>query len=290
MLDGLKFMSNIFIGLITDNKELNNLKELIKVSGNFSGLAVTYHGKSDEEGFQLLNDNKGYGFIECLPYVGHHEHSKNHWLFNPKIKLFDWVLIIDSAERINSDFAFNIKPFIKMLENQNINSVYNYSKLLLFKRFPNQFFTSTPHWGFQGARNHAISIEKEPWFRIEKEYVYSIRDQRPKLSWVNHYLRYYLCLDSNHNLLGAEHFGDPADVFQKREHTRMQFLLYLQRIGVENNENALINYWKNNPLSDDMEKFVSSVRILNDAYLYNVLGDEDLTDDIKRLCKPIKFR
>lgn len=275
-------MSKIYLGISTDEKEYDNIKDLTSVWKHFDGLAVTFHGSKDSDAYKLILERIKDGFVECRDYWGEHSYDLNAILFNPILKLGDWILLRDSAERINESFASNIRPFIRLLDNQKINTAYQRSKLLLFRKFPHQEFSGTPHWGFRNPQPEMISIEKQSWFKDDNEYCYSVRDERPQFHWIDSYLRYYLLPNSNHNLLGAEHFGNPSEVFIQKENIRMQFLLYLQSIGVNNTIDDIINYWKNNELTIEMRLFISNVRILNDAYLYHVIGRTDLTDDIVR--------
>lgn len=278
-------MNNVYLGIITDKGQFKNLEELTSIYNYFDGLAVTYHGSPNDEEFKLLNERKGCGFIECIKYFGHHSHSMNHFLFNPIVRVNDTIILRDSSERINIEFASNIKPFVKMLENNNINTVYQHSKLLLFRRFPFQSFNSTPHWGFSGARDNKIQIEKMGWFKEDKEYCYSVRnDTRDKYHFVDAFMRYYLILDSNHNLLGLENFGNPSQLFPILEQQRMSFLLYLQELGINNDVDTIKNWllskeddWK---LPDKMKEYINSILILNQFYRYHVLNDLTVSPDI----------
>lgn len=280
-------MYKIYLAISTDEKELDNLKELTSIYKDFDGLAVTFHGSTDSDAYKLLLDRKGDGFVECIPYFGAHSHDLNHILFNPQIKIGDWILLRDSAERINPNFSSNIYPFIRMLENNEVNTVYQHSKLLLFKRFPHQKFVSTPHWGFQGGQDKVVSVESQNWFKDDSEYCYSVRNQRAPFSWIDHYVRYYLILDSNHNLLGAHNFGNEFEVFQQKETVRSQFLLYLRKIGVDNNLISLKNYILNNKLTPELQYFFNNALILNQFYCYHVLKDTDLQHDLKAKLKQI---
>jgi len=275
-------MSRIYIGIITDSGKFDSLNALTAPYTHFDGLAVTYHGKPEDNEYKLLMERKKGGFVECIKYLGHHAHSMNHFLFNPQICLGDWILLRDTDERINEEFAANIRPFIKILENNGINSVYQHSKLLLFKRFPHQQFNSTPHWGFHGAQSKMIKIEETTWFKDDSEYCYSVRNEnRDKYSFIDHFMRYYLINDSNHNLLGLENFGDPNILFPILESKRILFLEYLNKINVNNNTESLKKCILEHDLSPEFKVFFNSNLILNQFYRYHVLNDLTVSPDIK---------
>jgi hypothetical protein len=270
-------MNKVYIGLITQN-EKSNIDELTSVAQHFDGLAAVDH-KSNDGTFELLDARKGEGFVEQIPYYSHHAHSMNHFLFNPKIEIGDWVLLRDSSERINEDFAKQIKEFVLVLGAQGINSIYQYSKLLLFRRFPNQFFICTPHWGFQGARGNAVQVEKTNWFKSDEDYCYSVRNQkRDKFHFVGAYLRYYLILDSNHLMLGVELAEKLGLTYADMEKRRMEFLVWLSSKGYSLSVSG-VDALLQDGLDEQGKEFFRKEKILNDYYRYHCLGKTDFTDN-----------
>lgn len=270
-------MNKVYIGLITQN-EKQNIDELTSVAHYFDGLAAVDH-KSNDGTFELLNERKGDGFVEQIPYYSHHAHSMNHFLLNPKIEIGDWILLRDSSERINESFAKQIKEFVLVMGAQGIHSLYQYSKLLLFRRFPQQFFFSTPHWGFQGARQKAIQIEKVGWFKSDEEYCYSVRNQkRDRFHFVRAYLRYYLILDSNHLALGLELAEKARLTFNEMENRRMEFLVYLFNKGYPATVSG-VEHLLAAGLDEMGKQFFRKEKILNDFYRYTILKREDFTDN-----------
>jgi hypothetical protein len=270
-------MSKIYIGLITGN-EIKNITELTSVYSYFDGLAAVDHNSEDGT-FDVLNSRKGDGFVEKIPYYSHHGHSMNHFLLNPKIKIGDWILLRDSSERINEEFARNIKYWINTFERNNINTIYQYSKLLMFRRFPHQFFANTPHWGFQGAQPGFLQIDQSKIFEKDEDYCYSVRNKtRDKFHFINAYLRYYLILDTNHLLLGADKAELAGISFSAREAKRLRFLEYLRLKNVESNIESVIEFMKNG-LDKEGFEFINSELILNNAYSYNVLGNREIKDE-----------
>lgn len=277
-------MNKIYLAISTSSTELANLTDLTSVFEHFDGLCVTYHGNPEEDAYKLLCDRKKGGFVECLSYKGHHGHDLNNILFNPIIKLNDLIILRDSSERISNSFASNIRPFVRHITNLGVNTIYQRSKLLMFRRFIHQEFKSTPHWNFVGAQDKKIQIDETNWFQKDEDYAYSLRKERAPFSWVDHYVRYYLITESNHQLLGLENFGNPAELFPKLEIERLNFLLYLQELGTEQTVDGLKNHILNNDLDDTLNYYFNNVRVLNDFYQYHKLGNKDLIDDIGRKC------
>ncbi len=274
-------MSKVYIFISTQN-EFENIKELTSVYEHFDGICAVDHFSNDGT-YKLLKERCKDGFVEQIPYYGAHQHDLNHLLFNPKIKIGDWILLRDSSERINPNFASNIRPFINHLRNLRINSLIQRSKLLLFRRFPQQFFSSSPHWGFQGGRDNYADISQATWFADDKEYCYSVRDEtRNKYHFIDAFMRYYLINDSNHCLLGIENFNNPKETFIQLEQERLDFLLYLQELGINNDVDSLGGYLGLlNPLPERMKYFINSNLILNQFYRYYILNDLTVSPDIK---------
>lgn len=262
---------SIYIGLITQNSR-QNIDELTSVAHHFDGLAAIDHYSTDGT-HEILESRKGDGFVVQLPYYGHHGWSMNGFLFHPKVEDGTWILLRDSSERISETFAQNIRQFVAMLENNGINSVYQYSKLLLFKRFPHQQFGNTPHWGLQGAHPNAIQIDQTGLFKSDEEYCYSVRNRRPLFHWVGAYLRYYLLHDSNHCLLGLK----DQSLFPARDAKRSAFRQFVRARGYPVTIDGVKALFSE-PLDDETKAHINAELILHDYYRHEILGDTTLTD------------
>jgi hypothetical protein len=275
--------SKIYIGLITSNGQSKNLEELTSVYHYFDGIAATYHineGEAVDDGHLILNVRKGNGFVVKREWYGDHSRSMNEFLLNPKIRLGDWILLRDSSERISIPFARQIKMFVKQLEANNIRTVYQYSKCLMFMKCEHQYFRGTPHWGLQGARGEAIAIENLQGFSRDEDYCYSTRvTNRSEDTFVAHVLRYYLYDSSNHLLLGRE---SKLEEFRAHDETRVRFKYYIEKeLNIEPTEKGLLAYLKNNPLTNKLKDFINFEPILNDFYCYYILN-HNIADVISR--------
>ncbi len=289
--------NKIYIGLITDNSQFDNIKALTEVYDYFDGLVVTYHsdGNSKEEDtWKLLNERKKDGFINVDSFIQNHAHSMNRFLLDPRIVEYrDWILLRDSAERINTEFAANIRGFLNEVIQNNIQTVYNYSKCLLFQKTPDLFFHGTPHWGLQGVSGNNLALETFGGiFANETNYCYSVRGEtRPQDHWIGHFLKYYLYQVSNHMLLGNE--NNHAQYYKSESMRRgfRSFLINECGLGPVLKHEDLIAYWKNNPLTDKHKEFINKESILNNAYHYFVKempyasvknnNDNKITIDVK---------
>lgn len=270
-------MSKVFIGIITQDQK-QNIEELTSVYRWFDGLAAVDHFSTDGT-YDILMERAKSGFVERIPYWGSHSHSMNHFLLNPKIELGDWILLRDSSERVAESFAKDIRNFIAVMEAQNIATIYQYSKLLLFRRAPHQFFHSTPHWGFQGARQNTIQIEKMNWFKTDEDYCYSVRNKnRDSRHFVGAYLRYYLLTDSNHPMLAIDKAEAEGITYADREMRRILFLQYLRNKNIPATVDG-VKELMSQAMDDECKNFFRKEKILNDTFREFQLKDSSFPDN-----------
>lgn len=270
-------MSKVYIALITQN-ERANIEELTSVAHHFDGLAAVDHNSTDGT-YELLDSRKGAGFVLQLPYLGNHSWSMNGFLFHPTIEVGSWLLLRDSNERIAEPFAAQIRPFIALLESRGIETVYQWSKALLFRRRPHQFFAGTPHWGLQQARQPAIQIDQTGLFAKDEDYCYSVRGRnRDRFHFVGAYLRYYLLLDTNHLLLASDKADAVGMTYQIREAQRLAFREMLIRRGYPVTVDGVKQLMKDG-LDSEARRHFETDKVLNDAYRYFQLGRTDFVDN-----------
>ncbi len=259
----------IYIGMITSAGNANNLEWLNVASQYIDGLAIVWHGHRDP-GFETIENNKGCGFIVEREWYSHHSHSMNDFLLNPKIRPGDWIILRDSSEMLSKQFCENIRAFITQTELNNVNSIFHYSKLLIFKKFEHMTFISSPHWGLSRPQPNFAAFE-QIFPRDHEKYAYSVRQRtRPQDHWINHFVSYFLYDSSNHLLLGRD---NDIPEFEKHEAKRIEFKQYLENtLKINLTVDSLYNYWRNNELTPEMKKYINFEPILNDAYSYRILN------------------
>lgn len=268
----------VYIGLITGHGEEKNIEELTSVSKHFDGLAAVYHTEHGmvDPTYDILYDRKGDGFVVKRQFYQHHSHSMNDFLLNPQLEVGSWVLLRDSCERVNESFAKDLHNFLALMELNKINTIYNYSKLLLFKKFEHQIFQGSPHWGLQGAQPGYLSIDQQKWFKNEEEYCYSVRGNvRPEHHFIDHFVKYYLYDSSNHLLLDYPNQED----FQKNEIKRQNFKDYCRKNSIPLTVDSIKKLLTAETINDNIKKFVNESRILSDFYRFHKL--KHTTKEIK---------
>ncbi len=271
--------SKIFIGIMTGN-EVQNISEIVSNMNNIDGILAVDHYSTDGT-YELLEANCKDGSLVQCPYQNHHAQSMNIWLNSPKLKIGDWVVMLDSCERIGPKLSEHIRSYVLHFEQSNINTIYNHSKLFMFKRWPHQSFTNTPHYGFHGGRQGYLSMQESDLFESEDQYYISKRNvNRDRNHFINHYTRYYLQLDSNHLLLGLEGKPNFSEIYTQREQQRMAFLMYLKESGIENTIKSLKEVLLfTSEVPEKLKWFINNNKILNDFYHYNINGKNDIVDN-----------
>lgn len=268
--------SKIFIGLITGN-EKQNIQEIVDNLGNIDGILAVDHYSTDGT-YELLEKNKRGGDIIRCPYQNNHSQSMNIWMNSPKLNIGDWVILLDSSERIGQKLLNNIKDYVIHFERCGINTIVNHSKVFMFRRWPQQFFSGTPHWKINGTQQYAIDMSNTGLFEDEKDYYYSVRNRnRDPFHWTRHYAFYLLQKDSNHLLLGLEGKPNFVETFTYRENERIKLLLYFKERNLEPTIDNLILLF--HECNDQIKYFINTNKILNDYYHFYINNDRTLIDN-----------
>lgn len=238
---------------------------------HFNGLVWVDHQSIDGTK-ELLEERKEEGEIISLPFLKNHGWSMQGCLNSDKILPGDFVCWRDSKERLNENWTLNLRDLCWNLMKQNINTVFSYGKLLLFRYYPEMYITNSPHWGMQNLRPYMVDMSQQPQFTDAKSYAWNARNEtRSEDHWIFHFLVYlYQYKISNHLLLGRE---QNLEEFRVHEEVRQKFIIYCRReLEIGASASDLIDYWKKNELTYEMKWFINFEKILNDAYTYFVLN------------------
>lgn len=211
-------------------------------------------------------------------WTNDHDFSMNEYLRHPMIKHGDWIIQCDTSERIHPDFISKLLD--KMLDNfeqQGINTVYQRSKPLLFRKHDDQFFLGTPHWGLQGQRQHAVDISKFDAFENDETYFWSNRDDINK--WITNGMKYYYVYGrSNHMWLvysPANYPGTTQQFIHQHERKRMEFRDYCRHDLNLNMDNldGITQLLKSDNLPEKLIEFIKYEKVLANYYRY-INGEE----------------
>jgi hypothetical protein len=271
-------MGKLWIAGITQNQAQAIEQLLCPISPHFGKNcgAIFVDGGSADNTVKVLNS--WCDIVLHRKWTNDHDFQMNVFLREGLIKHGDWVLIIDSSERINPDFLVKLKTkLIPNFETQNINMVYQRSKPLLFRYYDDQIFLGSPHWGLQNQRHHMVDISKFDGFQDDKSYVWSLRDDINK--WITNGMKYYYVYGrSNHMWLvynPANYPNSTQNLIQQHENLRHQFRDYCRNeLKLNMTLLDLCNFITNEDLPEKFTDFMNKEKVIANYYRYMVLGHD----------------
>ncbi len=262
--------------LITSDKEFTNVDELTRdIWPHFDGICAVVHQQGgNKDVTHILNDRMGSGFVVERPFLHHHSHSMNEWLLDKRINLMDACWIRDSSERFNPTFTRTLSAFAVDLLKNDIWNLAQRSKLLMFRRWYGQQFFNGLHWGCHGLQGTTIAMERLAAFQNDRDYAYSVRDERrPKDHRYRHELLYLIDYGANGNHLALFH-PNQADL-EKAQWGLYHYTTWLRERGVTTAD-ELIRWWQMHPGLDYQHKaWLNAERPLRNAYRFFTLGHTD---------------
>ena len=268
--------NKIWLCGITHKENNQNLRELIEpIKKYFDGLVWTFHLPTDE-GADYLESVKGDGKIIYTDWTQRYDFARNHYLFSNIIKEGDWFFNIDSEERLSEEFCKNLNDYIKILEAQDIDSLYYEGKFLAFKFNEWMYWRNSIHEYLIGC-NKSVDLKNISPFDDNGIRFNLRKEKRNKFDFVKQALRYYLTQGSIHCLLQCE---NNKKYFEERMSIRSEFRNHLMNKDIDiSNTESVLNFIIKNDLDEVTKKCINFEKYLNDVYRYYKLGLQDFEQD-----------
>lgn len=276
----------LFLTLVCGPGSLEDLRELWEpIKSHFDGLSVVCHaGPHSPEGRYLENEIDGgnRGYVTYLPYTGRHDLSRNTALWCGGIEQGDWVMQIDTLERVPIEFASIARTLVQAFKAQGTNTVYYYGKPILFQYHESLRYVGTPHEGLQRGDSQMRAMELSSQWPDESKVRLNVRPlKRPRDHFIKHYARYSLLpWGSNHYLLPVSGKPNASELFAQRETARMGFIALIRELGISRDVESILEYMRA-PVPMD-PRFVAHLqrdKVWNDVYRRYILGRDDFVDD-----------
>ncbi len=229
-------------------------------------------------------------WVKHRAWTNDHDFSMNEYLRDRDIKHGDWIIQCDTSERIHPDFVHKLlDQMLDNFEEQGINTVYQRSKPLLFRKFDDQFFMGTPHWGLQNQMPHTVDIATFDGFEDDKTYFWSNRDDINK--WITNGMKYYYVYGrSNHMWLvysPANYPESTRNLIREHEIQRMVFRRYCRtELGLSmDNLDDITEFMKNEELTQTFIAFLNYEKVLANYYRYIHGEDQQIIYDTQNSWK-----
>jgi len=256
---------------ITQN-EKQNIDDMTKdIYQYFDGLIFVDGGSTDGT-LDVLNERKGLGKIINREWSNDHDIQMNGFLRANLMNNGDWFIIRDSCERLNLDWVKNLPNFIEnFLNKNNINSCVDRQKAFFVKYFDDMIFQGSPHWGLQGMRGEYIDLY-EYYGKDQRLFAWEERPSQRK-HYIDSDMKYYFVYGrSNHCVLHYYDNGKTPEKYQRQETIRQQFRHYCEILGIEFKLQSLIDFWKQNKITEQMKSFINNERLIRRFYRLNILN------------------
>lgn len=256
---------------ITQNEE-KNIEELTKDYDLFDGLNFVDGGSTDKT-VEILESRKKDGKIIHRAWSNDFDFQFNEIFRQGNMNHGDWFVLLDSRERVNTEFVKNLRGLTQDFNKENISLVYQRSKPFLFKYSEYGYFLGNPHWGPRDFFGKSIDYSKiEP---DDKKYVYSLRNKDQ--NFIVNGLKYYLFYSrSNHLLLvySPEKYGN-YDKYTSQEQLRMRFREEYRDLGFSFSLDGFLEFCEKLP--ENCVHFFEKELVLSNAYRYYIFNDDPKT-------------
>ena len=284
-------MNKPYLVFMSGPNEYENIFELVDpIKPYIRGVCALIHDSNEfDKGVEYLlkiNNELGAGNIIFGQYTGDHSLSRNRIFRETGIKDNDFLLIIDTLERVSDKFAPKIGDLCEYMSSNNIDIVRYLVKPYFVKYREDLIYIGTPHESLiiltdsileKEDRLRIIELSNNPSFKDECDVRINMRPiKRDPKHFISHYVRYLLQPNSNQNFLGLELHGG-IHVLPRLEKLRKSLVKALSDNNLPRTTDG-VKKLLSNGLNEVTRPIVNGHKQINDFYRFFILKDQTVTD------------
>lgn len=269
--------------------DIENVTELVSpVKHCIRGVCALIHDGNEfspvAQYLLRVNNELGGGNVIFGPYVGDHSLSRNRIFRETSIQEDDFLLIIDTLERVGPEFALNLPAWCEFMIKEGLDIVRYHAKPYLVKYREDLTYIGTPHEALVILSDNDLlkQIDLAQYSECQDESKVRLnvrpikRANQPK-HFVTHYLRYLLQPNSNQNWLGLEHHANKYPL-KKKEMIRKSLVKFLAKNKYPRTVEGVLEAMRQMGANSELKELIDGHKIINDFYRSKVLGDETVFD------------
>jgi hypothetical protein len=272
-----------FLCGITYSKEIQGIREnIIPISHFFDGLVWTVNFQGDKpnsgdtELVQLLNISCGEGEISPLKWINRYDFPRNRYLFSPKIREGDYLVVLDSLEKMSEDFTRDeIPKLTKLMEDNHLDLIVLHGKTLIVRKNENMAYTNALHEQIRPIQRAAELTQIEGYEDSSQYFTNTRMSVREPFYLARQFMGYYL-ISPIQCLMGAE--GN-EELYRHRVANRERFKTFCRNMEIDWDKESITEMFKSRFMDEELREIINGEKILNDYYRLEVLGKKDLTND-----------
>lgn len=249
--------SKLWLVGMSQNRE-RDVEELTRGIGDyFDGLVFVVNQPSTDKTQEILESRKKNGKIIARPFVPNHGHLMNEIVMSGVIQNLDYMLIVDSSDRVNLEWAENLRKQVNYYAANGVGAVF-LDRIFLVRHLDGCGFFGGVHWGYGPIIGNVVNLSGEPGYKKEN-YIINTRSHTREShvrSALQNPLKYFIEYPSFSEIeIMYSQFGE--DIYRKHVEDWLAFRIYCQktlnlRLKVDN----VISFYNNGIASKTLPEFV----------------------------------